>query len=250
MSKQYICPDKSKTRDEIVQIMQSNLNTDVDKLNDNLIFGNIKEYLNQFKQRNTDRIGERSKSITKLLFGKPISSYLDYGCGDGSITAKVGEDLGLTKDLIYGIDIKAVENENITTVVRDDLVMFGQQGKKFDLITCLVSMHHFEKLNNELSLISSLTAEGGYLIIREHDLIETPAEVKADMICFLNLVHLWNDFLLTGASDLKKYDKTIYRNAKAWGKILYKYGFKFIRQERYNKNNPQCLYYALYKKII
>jgi hypothetical protein len=47
---------------------------------------------------------------------KKIKSYFDLGCGDGVITAGIGDYLGLTKENIFGGDVYEGQSKDITFI--------------------------------------------------------------------------------------------------------------------------------------
>ena len=47
--------------------------------------------------------------------------------------------------------------------------LIGLPDCSVDLVTCIMSMHHFRDFNQMLKEISRVLKPGGYLFIREHD---------------------------------------------------------------------------------
>lgn len=128
--------------------------------------------------RGTSRINELKKLFDainfKLLVNKD-SKYLDIGSGNGVITDIIGKELGFSKENIYGIEIsKWIEKNHEgsytainTTYIKGDNLPFDNNS--FDLISCIMSIHHFEYKEKMLNEIYRVLKPGGILIIREHE---------------------------------------------------------------------------------
>jgi hypothetical protein len=66
------------------------------------------------KPYNDARTTDRSETARKLIGELKVTKYVDYGCGDGSITQEIGESLGLLRENIIGIDKLSCDNSHIT----------------------------------------------------------------------------------------------------------------------------------------
>lgn len=209
-------------------------------LPDSTIFYNVKCYLfqNGTVNRSGNRSVDRAGTIEHLLQGKRIDHYLDYGCGDGSITKSVADKLGVRR--AYGTDVlDSIPSKGITYIKVDELKILPSGS--FDLITCMVSLHHIQDLPGAIETISRLLRADGALIIREHDcpaLGATDAD-EPNLPVFLNLIHLWND---------SSYSDITYRTKKEWIELFANYGFEVVSESTYDGNNPQKLFYLYLKK--
>ena len=54
--------------------------------------------------------------LQQIIDRQTIKSYFDVGCGDGIITAGIGDYLGLTKDNIFGGDVYEGQSKEITFI--------------------------------------------------------------------------------------------------------------------------------------
>ncbi len=54
--------------------------------------------------------------LKEIIGRRKIKSYFDLGCGDGVITAGIGNYLGLTKESIFGGDVFEGQSKDITFV--------------------------------------------------------------------------------------------------------------------------------------
>ncbi len=183
---------------------------------------------------------ERAATVSALLNGKPVQTYLDYGCGDGSITQYIGEMCGAKT---YGVDIINCSNKNVNQVETIQI-----DDSSIDLVTAFVSLHHVEDslLPSVLSEIYRILQPGGMLIIREHDFDGTDS-----MFAYLQLIHMFSivrDSLDSLANELVSLQSTHYRSRIAWTMILSDYGFELQKIIGYDCNNTQGLYHASYIK--
>ena len=131
------------------------------------------------------RVDQRVETIVELLKlaalnklerdVKNVDIYLDLGCGDATISAGIASELKVNK--VYCADIilpNDQKDENLTYLKIDENdIELEIEEKSVDLITCLVSIHHFKKLSNVIAEIDRVSKIGTYLIIREHDATST-----------------------------------------------------------------------------
>lgn len=189
------------------------------------------------------RTGERSNTVAKFI-DRQIESYLDYGCGDGSITKQIGRELNITE--VYGVDVIEQEQSGLIyclgniSCINDDSI---------DLVTAFVSFHHIPNIHDVLNEIHRVMKTGGVLVIREHD-FDAVNYQKIQFKNYLHAIHVFNDVFHTGDCDIQKLEsETNYKSSAEWTKILGSHGFKFTSELRYPGNNPQKLYHAGYVKI-
>lgn len=123
----------------------------------------VKEIKNMFKENNIFFKAEKD------------SKYLDIGSGNGIITKKIGNSFGFSDDNIYGVEISNwVEKEHQkqetfvnTTYISGNSLPF--ENDSFEMISCIMSIHHFEYKNEMLTEIQRVLKPNGILIIREHE---------------------------------------------------------------------------------
>lgn len=199
----------------------------------------------------------RIKEISDLLAtvstdtSAQFDTYIDLGCGDGFITELIGRYMGFKN--VYGMDLFPISNEAIKRVIissplsTDHLRTFADASVNF--ITALVSLHHISTraLDENVRELGRITARGGYLLLREHDL--DGSNHTDETVQYLDLIHMIN--LLTDLEEnaLIKYVLDINYCAEThWDKLLGGVGFNAVKKLGYEGNNPQHLYYKLYRR--
>lgn len=240
--KKYYVKDFKATHEVINQIVLGGVllaKTDLDIIHD--IYSLVKN-LPDSKTRTNDRLKNREQWLYKMVGSKKITSYLDYGCGDGSITRRTGEALG-AKD-IYGVDLHDNHIEGITYLQKTTAPI---PDAHIDLVTLFVTLHHLsaDDLDHCITEISRVLSPDGVLLIREHDF-----DYSDEMRSFLDLVHIFID--VVGADTLPPCPPNTYpinyQSNKYWTNLLYKRGFYLEKMSAYYGNNPHGLYYASYKR--
>lgn len=203
----------------------------------------------------TERGANRIKSIEKyVLRNAPINPtcYLDIGCFDGSITSAIGQYFHLDKLQIHGVDIKSYEVStlyNEFTFSQYDGCKLPYSDDSFDLITCLMVLHHISEENMPilLSEISRVMKPGGVVILREHD-VHKDSEKKALDIMHNLYDYVWNDIT---ANDQQW--GTNYKNNTEWTNLFISHNFNIYTKASifYNFNlNPTMSYFCSYRKNI
>lgn len=224
--------------------------------------------------------------MEQFIDKESIKSYFDLGCGNGLITARIGNYFNLKCENIFGGDVFNCHNQQLTYVSIDPnqslidlckyVFFYNFQFASFfrflasqsvNLITCLVTLHHISNIENILQELARIIKPNGYLIIREHDCkLERSILTK-----YLNFIHAImiiarigefsneylkdeNHFLSWSEQKQKiiKYTKSIqYKTRDEWQKKLESVGFHLLAIFDYDLNkttNPQQLFYALYKR--
>lgn len=119
--------------------------------------------------------------LPDVSFGRAsVRDYLDIGCADGSITAAIGESLGLGKDHIFGCDVRDLPPEDEMMkrfqFKHYDGVTLPYCDGSFDVITVFMVLHHIPEIEPFLKEIVRVLRRNGVLIIREHNC--TPENVR------------------------------------------------------------------------
>lgn len=184
------------------------------------------------------RAEERVRNVKKLLSDTEIKTFLDVGCGDATITVEVGKIYNVEK--MYGCDVfpvsefKAIECSNFTyyQVVENKIPL---EDGAIDLVSCFVSIHHFDNFPAMAREINRVIKPGGYLFIREHDC--DPSNTK--LVEYLDDMH-------------KKFPDhqgdTYYWSKVNLRKVLEENGYEFLGEDTYTGYNPQQIYHSLFKK--
>jgi len=207
-------------------------------------------------------------SRDQLIDRSTIHSYLDLGCGNGLITGRLGEYLQLSSDRIYGADVFNSDNPELTFASIDaNPSKIHLADQSVDLITCLVTLHHIPNLDSMLIELARVITPNGYLIIREHDcklerslitkylnyihaimIIARIGEFSMDCTLNLNENVSWSE----EKKKIIQYTRAIqYQTRDEWKKKLESIGFELLATYDYDSkksNNPQRLFYALYKR--
>ncbi len=203
--------------------------------------------LNKYPTAESGRIDERVKNIVAMIEPyrdssgsntQPTKAILDYGCGDGSISAALGAALGAER--IYGVDILPecpapiiYLQYNIKTIPDESL----------DLVTALVALHHIPNVGEVLTEISRVLRKGGLFLIREHDFDHSPS-----MFAFLDLIHVFVEVKNTGTSPKDLLDTREYWPRDTLTKKISETGFILKKSDKYPEPNPQGLYHSVYER--
>lgn len=189
------------------------------------------------------RASERVACIARFLEGRPVQSYLDYGCGDGSITVSLADSLGIPREKTYGDD-PIMPTAPIVWLGRGDSYKHVGEFPRVDLVTAFVSLHHVRDLYGDLRKIYACLNPGGLFIIREHDCDSLATHL------YINSVHGW--------FEAKKYlykEEELYAGMRLFSelelrKIILDAGFKFLSSYSYTaESNPQNIYHAAFVKM-
>lgn len=196
-----------------------------------------------------DRAGERVAKILEMVraYRDDPTTVLDFGCGNGEITAALAKTLELPAENIHGIDIGPREIPGVTYHHEGNPIA-EFPDEKFDLIIAMVVFHHLDNPGEVMAHMFRVMKSGGLLVFREHDFtggVQGP---------FLDLVHMFTDVLDHPDGD---YPEDVQNGARYhinyaphshWKSLLTKAGFVELAMAPYDGNNPQSLYHAVYKK--
>lgn len=191
---------------------------------------------NQKQNRNVkDRAVHRVNRFMELLEKlktKP-ANLLDVGCSEGNITAELGKALELPLKSVFGCDILPGSEISSTgfqyTQSQENKLPY--ENKKFDLVVCAMSMHHFR--NQEMfSELSRVCKEDGYLLIREHD---CQPEDRPWLPVALDIMHGMWSLVWPVVDGKKKEDEDFcqnywakYRSRQEWDRLLLSHGFRTV----------------------
>lgn len=201
-----------------------------------------------------ERGDNRVKSIQKYIDLRfPVSCYLDIGCFDGYITNAIGNLFNLNNNQIHGTDIKP-HNSRIQNTIKLNFTIYNgikllYDDNYFDLITCLMVLHHIpeENLSSLLSEISRVMKPGGVLILREHN-VTNDKQVE-----LLNTMHDFYDYVWTD-KPIKKEDQwdTNYKDNIKWTNLLKSNKFKIRDAPNIyiGDKNPYAIYMCSYTKEV
>lgn len=202
-----------------------------------------------------DRGDNRMKSIEKYIINKQPkcdnymapSCYLDIGCFDGSITQSIAKYFGINKSNTHGVDIKSCNNSNITFTQYDGKIL-PYDDNSFDLITCLMVLHHIpdDNISILLSEINRVMKPNGVLILREHDV-----NINNERT-LLDIMHYFYDYVWVDSYELNEMWVTNYKSHTEWSKRIISNGFVLYTPLDILNNsqlNPFLTYMCSYRKL-
>jgi ubiquinone/menaquinone biosynthesis C-methylase UbiE len=202
---------------------------------------------------NKSRGINRIKSIQKYVDLQILPTcYLDIGCFDGNITEAFKNKFNLNKLQVHGVDIKSYNKYDEIIFSKYDGITLPYNDNSFDLITCLMVLHHIPKENlfNILHEINRVLKPNGVLILREHD-------VDSTQQCYLlNIMHdfydyVWNDNSIIKTEETDQWT-TNYKNNHEWTNLLKNIGIVQRETPIINKSNknPYFTYTSSYIKKL
>lgn len=177
--------------------------------------------------------------------------YLDIGCGSGSKTSKFSNLLNLNIKNVYGSDIphwgpykQHNHKFNFINIINNKI----ETTLKFDLITCILMLHHVQDLDFLIKQIYSLLNNNGILIIIEHNKLDDYDNMMLDIL------HMLYGYLYDkNISYLKNPDYAKYYNWFEWRYILENHNFIHIKTEMIfeslsNETRFDNIFFSIYLK--
>lgn len=192
---------------------------------------------------------------TRAVGAGNIRTYLDFGCGDSSITHEIARVVRARRAIgvdVYPIDATSAQWRHITLTRGALLAEFERQQPliwpsveyvnatdigslcdgSVDLCTMLMTLHHLPDPHAVLREVRRLVRPGGRLIVREHDCEKKDVE----FVCFLNAIHIYN------CDDTECY----YASAREWVSVVSDCGFAHVSSYSYCEPNPHRIFYACF----
>lgn len=196
-------------------------------------------------------IREYKKNPSKL------ETILDIGCGDGSITKTVSDNLKVPKTSVHGCDIvkPLPKNLNFTFSLIESPGKLPYDSKKFDVVYALMSLHHITEIDSMLSEVYRVLKDDGIFIVREHDC------VSEDLSNVLDLVHGFYSMVWCSPQEMESFEDEYFANyftANKLDELVGKHTFQRVfgtnRDEEYplfhqgKVINPLKHYWVVYVK--
>jgi len=196
-----------------------------------------------------------------------IDHYLDFGCGESSITSAVGSAIGATR--VVGMDINAPSKafDFEFKLLKWNIPHVPSETRTFDLITSFMVLHHLCNPEATIAEMGRILKPGGLLIIREHDI---DAASDPDGCAFIDMLHGFYEVVWakTGHQENPNHIDSYfahYKNRHTWTQLITAAGFERVETSRlnmlYNQAdiprkyefgkkiiNPFYFYYAVYRK--
>lgn len=180
----------------------------------------FKPYIKQFSKTNDNRAKFRAEEIVNIIKIHP-NNFLDFGCGNGSITYELGKLLNIENET-YGVDIYRDKNLNSHikfSLITNDILPFPDDN--FDFILSLMALHHVENLKKALEEIYRVLKFGGLLLIREHDCN------SKETASLLDAIHGFYDKVWSEGNIIDIYAD--YKSMDEWDKIIEEVGFNKMK---------------------
>eukprot|EP01101_Sappina_pedata_P001839 TRINITY_DN1192_c0_g1_i1.p1 TRINITY_DN1192_c0_g1~~TRINITY_DN1192_c0_g1_i1.p1 ORF type:complete len:390 (-),score=94.22 TRINITY_DN1192_c0_g1_i1:12-1181(-) len=180
-----------------------------------------------------------------------VKSVLDLGCSEGSITAALGDGLGLSAENIHGCDVVDIPQEKregiqFHHIKQGDAIPLGDSSQT--IVTALMSLHHVEKVQEMIKEISRVLEDGGILLIREHDIDRNEA-----LSVMLDLVHGLYCMVWNSPPEMETFTEyfACYRRKAEWVSMITSAGFEDITQKETTprRSNDQEFFYMTFKKV-
>lgn len=269
-------PDKRKIASEIFDLLLKDIGQNK---TDKEIYHALHVNMNSYVYNKTPpviftpgRADSRVMDITQMIESIPnkiaINNYLDFGCGESSITSALGYSIGAKK--VVGMDIN-VPNKPVDfdfKLLDWKFPTIPEPAHSYDLITSLMVLHHVNNPAATISEMGRVLKPGGLLIIREHDI---DGEADPDGRTFLDMLHGFYEVVwaTTGHQENPNHVETYYaryKNRETWTQLITDAGFQRIetpylnqiynqadikRTYQFGKKiiNPFYFYYAVYQKL-
>ena len=218
-------------------------------------------------QSYTNVIGRREKKVELFKFtilnyikdrNLKVTKYLDFGCGDCSITAKYGKALNLDKANILGADIISWGNYNDKTRKTSDItfVKLDEDTKKpydfldnsITIISCFMVLHHVKNLDFCLSELYRIMSMGGLLYITEQMVTNFMEKMVVD------IEHSIYEIAIRNNNGYHEGFVNNYYHCIEWNLIMSRAGFKYVAHDylKYDimdQDDPTKKAWILYEKI-
>lgn len=198
--------------------------------------------MNQVKNPNrlTDRVQHLVNTL-RAVTNYHVNAFLDIGCGNAEITDEIATVYKIPN--VYGADVYPIEPGRPAGKLTHTFIYYQVVNNhiplpdhSMDLITCFMSVHHFEEFQLMMQEICRLLKPNGLLFLREHDVPKN----NHGLIKFLNdkhaqfpdhsgPIHYWSRL------DLRQ-------------ELTTRYHFVNVSHSDYPRNIPnrQAIYHDLY----
>ena len=194
-----------------------------------------------------------TNNIKKYIKKIKNPNYLDLCCGDGRKTLLVSKMLNFKDNNVHGTDIKIWGPYKKNRALPFNFKFILDNGNldypdnSFDIMTCILSLHHIENLTHILTEIKRVLKPNGIFILIEHD------NYTYFDAMIIEIQHTLFAFFYDNNKDyIKNPLYSRYFNNMEWEFIMDKDGFKLLDSGTYINNISDSKrydqqFYAIYK---
>ena len=248
--------------------------------NDQTVYENLHQNMNElyysfYKSpeiftagRADSRVDDITQILDKVSKRPRIENYIDFGCGESSITSAIGKAIRASN--VIGMDIIVPKRSLDFTFVKlnpAERRIPDQADNTIDFITSLMVLHHLRDPEETIKEFSRVLKSGGLLLIREHD-IDGVSDI--DGKTFIDIQHGFYEVVWakTGEQENPNHVSDYfanYKNRNKWTEMISRNGFRRLNENKldefYNNAtrsreyvpdkripNPFYHYYAIYMK--
>jgi len=173
------------------------------------------------EEEENDRANERMSIFKKYDFHIENPVYMDFGCGDQSITDLVSDFLKVSKV------IKVEKNKSDGVVLWEDVM-----EDRIHVVTAFMSLHHVRSLDKIITEISRKQRTGDIFFIRDHDVR------NSDVLSVCKSVHRsYND-----DTDCS------YFSIESIRQLFFSLNYSFEFLWLYPDKDPQKIFHVWFKK--
>ena len=173
--------------------LSSVLNSSINNSNDSFIYSAMNEYfvkyimsdpkflpslLSSHKEKTQ---GNFIADLAAKYYKNKIINYLDIGGGDCKKSKNISDNLSIKYSNTYVTELLPKDSncDDINYIQVNSEKLPEKFTNKFELVTCLMTLHHLD-FNIMIDEIYNSLAINGLLIIREHDIKDEKLNILAD----------------------------------------------------------------------
>jgi ubiquinone/menaquinone biosynthesis C-methylase UbiE len=239
------------------------------KITDTQIMSIVSQMKDKNKSLNTNySMGEACKKqifgfeylkmkMEKIIKINRNAKYLDIGCGDGRKTNLISKIFNIKKHNVYGTDIEIWGpylsnkkfNFDFKYILKNEKLDYLDNS--FDMITCILTLHHIKNLDVIISEIHRILKPNGIFILIEHDILNYMDNLIVD------IQHTFFAFLYDNNKNYIKnpYYSNYFNNMEFEYIFTHKHKFKLIENELFcqtidMQKRYDAQFFQLYKKLI
>lgn len=202
---------------------------------------NIKRDAGERAQAHASSIYHAYKRVQgKTQIAAP-ARYLDFGCGDGTISREFGRLVSAGET--HGVDVLEKSSPDIRYQRVADGKLPYPDGH-FDLITAFVSLHHVKDVGAAVAELHRVCKPGGHLLIKEHDCWNALDSM---------IVDIEHSIFLTCVDRVPLVDNHTYHFKNYYGWDAAMKPFQYVDGDYYyaqyrHEVTPSRIFWGMYKK--